>query len=655
MQQRFLLVFLAVVVLFAACSRPEPLPFSCSPPKPKARDTITIRYRPDLSDPRLARADSVLLRFALVGEWGELCSNVLPMKKRGNEWRVSFHPTELLPVDPILLVSAFLDSDDPDLYDNNQDDPWIVPFYRGGHPAPGFHYQVFRLRARETRLPDILGLPGDHAKIVESIEADLAMNPDHLPARAASWMAPLHEAGYGSEEYNALRQPIRARLDSLFSELILRGDPDSLAASFIPLFDLIDMDGGADSLVSRLRERFPDSRLVTLAELEAAKIQDDDSIRIRRLEEFVRAHPEDRLVTQARDLLVRWLVYLREPDKLIGMMDSGVPLEPSELRYLAWALFNSGRTADAERVMRRCIEEAEKETRPDESPYSVDEWTKIHEHDRAIYLWTLAWFLSENENYQDAFALLDRAVSTVPNAVDPGLLAALAECQENLGRDEEALRTYDRVAEMEDPDPETLDKWRAVYSDVHGSTERFEEHLADLAAARRSKDLARLDRVALRWPAPDVTIRDLEGNVHSLAEFRGKVVLVDFWATWCGPCMQALPHLDTLFREWEPSGNFAILPVNTWERCSPEERLQRIQGKWNELGLSLPVYLDVETDEKSSPSAAAQFKVRGIPATFILDRDGNILFKDSGFGGKKTMDEIRLKIEFAMSRGAPGA
>jgi cytochrome c biogenesis protein CcmG, thiol:disulfide interchange protein DsbE len=114
-------------------------------------------------------------------------------------------------------------------------------------------------------------------------------------------------------------------------------------------------------------------------------------------------------------------------------------------------------------------------------------------------------------------------------------------------------------------------------------------------------------------PVPALVLSDMDGRVHKLAEYRGKALVVNFWATWCAPCRDELPSLERL-RDALHGKPFEVLAVNVNEG---ESRVKRFL---NEVPLRLPVLLDRDGE------AQRAWKVRGLPATFLLDREGVIRF-----------------------------
>ena len=114
-------------------------------------------------------------------------------------------------------------------------------------------------------------------------------------------------------------------------------------------------------------------------------------------------------------------------------------------------------------------------------------------------------------------------------------------------------------------------------------------------------------------PTPPLALRDLDGRPHDLTDYRGKVVVVNFWATWCQPCREELPSLERL-RDAMRGRRFEAVAVNVAEG---EARVRRFL---QEVPLRLPFLLDGDGETQRA------WKVRGLPATFLLDREGVIRF-----------------------------
>ena len=120
--------------------------------------------------------------------------------------------------------------------------------------------------------------------------------------------------------------------------------------------------------------------------------------------------------------------------------------------------------------------------------------------------------------------------------------------------------------------------------------------------------------------APDVTLSTAKGDVLRLADLRGRVVLVDFWASWCPPCKTSFPALDAIYREYHEQG-LEVVAVNVDERRRDAEAF--LAGR--------PHALTVVFDPKGTSAQA--FAVKGMPSSFLIDRGGVIRFAHTGYSG----------------------
>jgi len=138
------------------------------------------------------------------------------------------------------------------------------------------------------------------------------------------------------------------------------------------------------------------------------------------------------------------------------------------------------------------------------------------------------------------------------------------------------------------------------------------------AALAAASGLAAAANPAANAVAPDFTLRGADGRNVRLDELRGQVVLVNFWATWCGPCREEMPRLETLYEKYRKSG-FVLLGVNVDD--DPRTALAAAA----KLNVSFPVLLD--TDKKVSKL----YDLSTMPSTIVIDRDGKMRFLHRGY------------------------
>ncbi len=131
--------------------------------------------------------------------------------------------------------------------------------------------------------------------------------------------------------------------------------------------------------------------------------------------------------------------------------------------------------------------------------------------------------------------------------------------------------------------------------------------------------------------APDFVLKSSSGENLRLSEYRGDVVMVNFWATWCGPCRQEMPLLDELYSRYQRVG-FSLLGVNI------DDDSRKAMNMIAELGVSFPVLFD------SRKEVSKLYEVDAMPVTVIIDREGNVRHVHHGYKPgyeDQYLDEIR--------------
>ncbi len=165
--------------------------------------------------------------------------------------------------------------------------------------------------------------------------------------------------------------------------------------------------------------------------------------------------------------------------------------------------------------------------------------------------------------------------------------------------------------------------------------------LEELLADAKNKMKEEVKSKILDMPSPDFNLPGLNGGSISLSSLKGKVVLLDFWATWCGPCVAAFPAMQQLVNSNKTNSNVAIFFVNTWQK--EKDKFATVSQFLKDKPYKIDVYMDA--DDK----AVKDFNIKGIPTKVIIDKKGRIRFISVGFNGdeQKAVDELQAMLDIA--------
>lgn len=130
------------------------------------------------------------------------------------------------------------------------------------------------------------------------------------------------------------------------------------------------------------------------------------------------------------------------------------------------------------------------------------------------------------------------------------------------------------------------------------------------APAASTRDFATVP-AEVNFPAPELNLTNLDGEPVSLADYKGDVILVNLWATWCPPCREEMPTLRNFYEKYKSAG-FTLIAIDQGETA------QQVLPFANNFGLTFPIWLDGESE------ASRAFKTMSLPSSYVIDRQGQV-------------------------------
>ncbi|MBZ0178551.1 MAG: TlpA family protein disulfide reductase [Melioribacteraceae bacterium] len=635
MKSRFFVSLLLILLfLLTSCGSEEFTgKFGYEPESPEPGKTLTVKYNPQGTGLENSKSIELVVysyNKDLISSEGYL------MKKVGNHWEASLTPH----AEAEGLLIKFVDGDDLELEDLNDKQGYRISLYdKSGIVFPGASAGYAAALGSWIRS---VGLDGDSetsiAKLREAFQTYPEVKTDYLEFYFRQILR---------AEKETANETIAAELDAVAAKENLTEDELTLLASWYARIDNTDK---ADEYSKLVYKKYPSGKYVQTQKENEYYSEKDFGRKAELIEEILSAYPEIENPNRFyNDLAYQ---YVRN-GKLVEAYDFiKANLDKMEFGYLNYC---AGRIADDEAIkekglelMKTALDLAKTEVgnpKGEKPEYSTNrEWAENRKHTYGSALISYGAALVKSGDNENALDYLEEGIETNKNYyVDVADIETYISSLIELERFEKAQEKVEYYVSEGFGTSQLFDYMRDLYIRKNGSETGFQEYAAKFESAAKQLMIEELKKEMINYPAPDFTLTNLEGKEVTLSSLKGKNVIIDFWATWCGPCLNSFPGMQKAVDRFKDNPDVEFLFVNTWENV--EDKKKNAEDFIKQNNYTFNVLMDFDNKVIES------FKVSGIPTKFIIDANGNVRFKSVGFSGNtdKIPDEIAAMIELIQS------
>lgn len=254
--------------------------------------------------------------------------------------------------------------------------------------------------------------------------------------------------------------------------------------------------------------------------------------------------------------------------------------------------------------------------------------------------------LIEQNQTDKGVSLLEDFFKTNPAASNqPESVVTLSKGYANQGKNLDAFLSLDKFIVKNGKNEAVVKAIEPLYNSLNANKGNFQQYIAGLDAQVNEALLAKYKSEMIKKEAPLFSLANRQGETVSLADLKGKVVVLDFWATWCGPCKISFPGMQAAVNKYKDDKDVVFLFIDTWQR---EENYKELVNKFiDDNKYTFNVLFDEMGDRTKATTAS--YGVKGIPHKVVIDKEGFIRFESSGgiADVEKIVKEMETKIELA--------
>lgn len=516
------------------------------------------------------------------------------------------------------------------LIDNNGGNFWdILVLNTEGKPLKGAY-----LKNSITylgNLPISADREANFTKAVELLKKEIELYPDNVQA----------DIGLTSLQFD-LKLINKTDFDNKMSNLAMaRFNPDDEndVRAMSRALKIMNNQDKAGKIEADYAVKFPQSSLAeelymaSLAKAKSRKEFTDGAV------EYFNKFPNSANKDRINSALISSFMQSGAYGELLEKMNTIKNIGPGAYIKLAFSMLENDKVFadsgkeykinEAARLLKIAEKEASNVSLLAKPQYMTDsEWKRRQEIDLAAVQESLGKVYNMKKEYSAAVSSYNTAMDIYADEAPPELYESIIQGYYELAEYDKAYRMTEKSL-LNSKSTDEIDKlFPNLYKKLKGDEADYSSAFDSLLLKAKNNRIANLKKNMLNLKVDLGMIETLNGIKIDLNIIKGKVIILEFWSTWCGPCSDVLSSLESIYNMYSDNSNIMIAAVDIWEKGT--DRKTDVQNYVEKGEFDLPVYLDIKDN------LPKKLSVSGLPTRYYFDKEGVLQFKEIGFSG---MDE----------------
>jgi thiol-disulfide isomerase/thioredoxin len=631
--KQFSIIFITAITILSFSSVFGQDQFVLKPAHPKIGDVLSVSYDASIKTAVHKHAKKITCEALILRDKKPPFLVESELKRNGKVWNGNFKLDEPRAQ---LILFRFRSGD---VLDDNNGKSWDKLVYGpDGKAVPGTHSALGMSMMRE----DYWGFK--RTKDLETFKTELNIERELYP-NDFNWLSLWSQQLRANPKDSTLKAGIKSEFESIWEK---NRNNEEAAIKLISVFNMLGMTAKGDSIWRQRIEANPKGKIAERYRYIETINQPDSLRKADMAEKYFKDFPDGELMNA--DLLIYYYVKAGLYDKAASFLEHQHITDGSEYNFLAQNLIMKGnRIEQATALAKKGVDllcHPDPSTKP--SYMSKADWKKGTVNELGMALDTYAQGLFRTNRSKEAEGAYKKAVKYTEGK-NGDINARLLECYITNGKYKLTMKSAAKFIKDGNSNAKIMEQYKTAYIKSKGSDTGFYKIMGKAKEITENKEKEKITeekqnimKELLDKPEIDFTLKDPDGKTVTLSELKGKVVVMDFWATWCGPCKASFPSLQKIYTKYKDNSDVVILALNTWENKTGKELEDLVKGFIADNKYTFCVLYDEGFVEK--------YGVDGIPTKFVIDKKGMIRFSTIGFEGEQeTIAKMCAEIDLLLS------